>query len=158
MPRNGNRSVTSLNRVARNTAPEVNDRIEEDMEMRLIYFAEHVEEIDRRLKELDREQDIETVLQTNAATLSLLGLALGLTRHKRWLGLPLVVSGFLFQHARQGWCPPLALFRRMGVRTAEEIGRERYALKYLRGDFDSKLGNGSIKTRVRKVLDIINRS
>jgi|AntRauTorcE11897_2_1112592.scaffolds.fasta_scaffold02125_2 hypothetical protein len=158
MSRNETKSVTTADRVARHTAPHVNARIEEDMEMRLIYFAEHVEDIDRRLKELDREQNIETVLQANAATLSMVGLALGLTRHKRWLGLPLVVSGFLFQHARQGWCPPLSVFRRMGVRTAEEINQERYALKYLRGDFDRKLGNGSIKTRVRKVLDIVNRS
>jgi len=28
------------------------------------------------------------------------------------------------------------VFRRLGVRTADEIAEERYALKALRGDFD----------------------
>ena len=41
----------------------------------------------------------------------------------------------MLQHALQGWCPPLPLFRRLGFRTQEEIARERYALKGMRGDF-----------------------
>jgi hypothetical protein len=40
------------------------------------------------------------------------------------------------QHAVQGWCPPIPVLRRFGFRTADEINRERYALKALRGDFD----------------------
>jgi hypothetical protein len=53
--------------------------------------------------------------------------------------------GFLLQHAVQGWCPPLPLLRRLGVRTADEINEERYALKALRGDFvdADKVGNSS---------------
>jgi len=50
--------------------------------------------------------------------------------------LPAVVMIFLFQHAVQGWCPPLPLFRRMGKRTRHEIEEERHALKALRGDYD----------------------
>jgi hypothetical protein len=42
---------------------------------------------------------------------------------------------FLVQHAVQGWCPPLVVLRRRGVRTRREIEEERYALKALRGDF-----------------------
>ena len=53
---------------------------------------------------------------------------------RRWLVLPGIVAAFLFQHAVQGWCPPLPLLRRLGFRTATEIGQERYALKALRGD------------------------
>jgi hypothetical protein len=34
-----------------------------------------------------------------------------------------------------GWYPLMPLFRRLGIRTAREIERERYALKALRGDF-----------------------
>ena len=45
------------------------------------------------------------------------------------------MTGFLLQHALQGWCPPVPVFRRLGVRTTAEIDRERYALKALRGDF-----------------------
>ena len=32
-------------------------------------------------------------------------------------------------------CPPVPLFRRIGIRTQSEIELERYALKALRGDF-----------------------
>ena len=62
------------------------------------------------------------------------GTVLGVI-NKRFLLLPGLVAGFLLQHALQGWCPPVPLFRRVGVRTATEIERERYALKALRGDF-----------------------
>jgi hypothetical protein len=91
--------------------------------------------IERRLEELDREWDIERTLEANAATASLIGLALGATVDRRWFFFPAVVAGFLLQHALQGWCPPLPVFRRMGIRTSYEIDYERYALKALRGDF-----------------------
>jgi hypothetical protein len=61
---------------------------------------------------------------------------LGASVNKRWLALPALVLAFLFQHAVQGWCPPIALFRRLGARTRKEIDVEKYALKFLRGDFD----------------------
>lgn len=51
------------------------------------------------------------------------------------------MTGFLFQHAIQGWCPPLPILRRLGFRTAEEINQERYALKALRGDFEAQSDN-----------------
>src|SRR5208337_1752130 len=90
-----------------------------------------------RIEALDREWDIERVQEANAASLGLLGVLLGLSRKRRWLLLlPLTVSGFLLQHAIQGWCPPVPLLRRFGVRTRFEIEQERYALKVLRGDFE----------------------
>ncbi len=55
----------------------------------------------------------------------------------RFALVPLVVGSFLLQHAVQGWCPPLPVFRRMGVRTQTEIDEERAALKALRGDFQN---------------------
>ena len=45
------------------------------------------------------------------------------------------IMGFLFQHAVTGWCPPVPVMRRLGVRTRSEIDREKFALKALRGDF-----------------------
>ena len=44
-------------------------------------------------------------------------------------------AGFLLQHAVQGWCRPVPIFRRLGIRTASEIDAERYALRMIRGDF-----------------------
>ena len=92
--------------------------------------------ISERLKELDREWDVERVLAANASSLILLSLALGRTSSPRWRLLSAVVSAFLLQHALQGWCPPLTLFRKMGVRSRKEIDAERTALKAIRGDFE----------------------
>jgi hypothetical protein len=101
------------------------------------YYAERPHLIEDRLRELDREWDIERILEMNAAALSFLGVLLGARKSPRWLLLPGVVGGFLLQHAIQGWCPPVPVLRRLGVRTAREIHREKYAMKALRGDFDA---------------------
>ena len=79
---------------------------------------------------------MERLLETNASAIAFTGLLLGVAHSKRWLIVPGIVLPFLFQHAVQGWCPPVPLFRRLGVRTRKEIDREKYALKVLRGDFD----------------------
>jgi hypothetical protein len=91
--------------------------------------------IDERISELQREWDIERTLEANAASISLLGLGLGLFVNRRFLLLPVAVSAFLLQHALQGWCPPLPLLRRLGLRTSAEIHNEIIALRILRGDF-----------------------
>jgi hypothetical protein len=121
-------------RVPLHTAAEVNRRIEAETEERVRYYMERPEEIDARLAELAREWDIERALEANASALAFLGTVFALVR-SRWLLLPGLVSGFLFQHALTGWCPPLPVLRRLGFRTAREIAIERYALKALRGDF-----------------------
>lgn len=109
------------------------------------------DDISRRIDELDREWDIERVLETNASILALTGLALGATRNKKWLMLPGVVASFLLQHAVQGWCPPVPVFRRLGVRTRKEIDEEKYALKSLRGDFSEPGSVTSADAALRSV-------
>ena len=91
--------------------------------------------ISERLRQLDREWDIERVLEANAASVGLLGVGLAAFVSRWFLILPAAVTGFLLQHAVQGWCPPVPLFRRLGIRTSGEIEEERAALKMLRGDF-----------------------
>jgi hypothetical protein len=92
--------------------------------------------IGRHIEAVDREWDVERYLQMNAGLVSLSGLVLGAFVSRRFLILPAAVFGFFLQHATQGWCPPLPVFRKAGVRTRREINREKYALKALRGDFD----------------------
>jgi hypothetical protein len=123
------------NRVPANTSERANRRIQQDVAESVHWHARHPERIDRRLREIDQEWDIERTLEANAAGLALTGTLLGLLVDKRFLAVPLVVSTFLLQHAVQGWCPPVPFFRRRGVRTMREIDEERYALKALRGDF-----------------------
>lgn len=122
-------------RVPRQTDEQINAQIQRRTEIRLAYYAQHREQIDERLGELEREWDIERTLEANASTLALVGTLLGVLGSRRWLVLPLAVTGFLLQHALQGWCPPVPILRRMGVRTMREIDNERHALKMLRGDY-----------------------
>lgn len=121
-------------RVPRNTAPRVNERIEERMHARLEAIGQDPEQIDRRLAALDREWDIERTLEANAASAVLLGVGLGAFVSRRFFLLPAVVGGFLLQHAVQGWCPPVPVLRRLGFRTASEIERERDLLRARRGE------------------------
>ncbi len=123
--------ATTANRVPANTAQEVNDRIFESTQRIIDYYRNHPGEVPVRLRELDEEWDIERVLETGSATLSLAGFMLSALSSRRWLLLPLAVQSFFLQHALQGWCPPLPMLRRLGVRTAEEINRERAALQQI---------------------------
>ena len=91
--------------------------------------------IDERIRELEHEWDVERTLEANAAVVALAGIVLGVTVDRRFLAVPAAVAGFLLQHALQGWCPPLPVLRRLGVRTSAEIHQEIIALRILRGDF-----------------------
>jgi hypothetical protein len=127
---------TTKERVPQHTAEHVNEQIRRQTEASVRRTAAAgPEAIERRLRELDEEWDIERTLEANAATVAAVGSGLALLVDRRFAVLPLVVGGFLLQHAIQGWCPPLPVFRRMGVRTQTEIEEERAALKALRGDF-----------------------
>jgi hypothetical protein len=127
---------TEGDRVRANSVPEVNRRIDDQIERNIRHYSGQTrEEISRRVQELDQEWDIERVLETMASSFSLTGIVLGATVDKRWFLFPTVVLSFLFMHAIQGWCPPLPILRSLRIRTRAEIDRERYALKALAGDF-----------------------
>jgi len=118
-------------------------RIEKEMEQRLWYYRDHPQEIAGRLRELDHEWDMERVLETNAPSMALVGFGLAVGVSRKFYVIPALVMGFLLQHALLGWCPPVPLFRRLGIRTQSEIERERYALKALRGDFGEAMASGA---------------
>ncbi len=127
-------------RVRAETKPEINRQLDRQLEQRLRFYAvQDKQTISERLAELDREWDMERTLEANASSLVLLSVLLGVTSSRKWFVLTGIVSGFLLRHALQGWCPPVPLLRRLGVRTRLEIEQERYAMKILRGDFDHLL-------------------
>ncbi|HUE74324.1 MAG TPA: DUF2892 domain-containing protein [Pirellulaceae bacterium] len=129
---------STVERVPQNTDERWNRQIQRQTEQDVAAAAAGgPAAIERRLEELDREWDIERTLEANAASLSLAGVILGATTHRGFFFLPGIVGAFLLQHAIQGWCPPVPVFRRLGFRTQPEIERERYALKALRGDFQN---------------------
>jgi DNA-binding transcriptional ArsR family regulator len=130
-------SHTGADHVRESTSDETNERLDRAMRERVRECARiGPEAVSRRIEELEREWDIESYLAMNASALAATGVLRGAVHSRRWLVAPAVVLPFLFQHAVQGWCPPVPLFRRLGVRTRREIEQERYALKAVRGDFD----------------------
>ena len=145
---NWTKNVASEDRVRAHTRPEINEKIDKELEQRLRFYATQDEKtISERIEQLDREWDIERVLHANAASFSVLGLGLGATVSRKWFLLPFIVSAFLLRHAIDGSCPPILILRKLGVRTRHEIEAERHALKMLRGDFNqlSRDKDGSIR-------------
>ncbi len=121
-------------RVRDRTSPAALRRIDEGIEARIDEYARSPRFIEQRLHELEHEWDVERWLELTASGLAIPGALLGL-RRARWFLVPLTVMPFLLQHAVSGWCPPIAVLRRLGVRTQREIDAERTALKAIRGDF-----------------------
>jgi hypothetical protein len=135
---------TTSGRVPLHTRDQDNQRIREAALRRIAHSeGASADQIEARLRELDQEWDIERLLEMNAASLALTGSLLALTKDRRWALLPVAVTAFLLQHALQGWCPPVPVFRRLGFRTMREIDEERMALKCLRGDFDHASAAGA---------------
>jgi hypothetical protein len=126
----------SSDRVRKHTADSVNQKIDAKVLAHLEEYARRSEaDISQRIQALEKEWDTERVLEANASVLAFTGLMLGIIFNSNWFWLPGIVLPFLFQHAVQGWCPPLPVIRRLGVRTPYEIAQEKQALKVIRGDF-----------------------
>jgi hypothetical protein len=152
----GKKLADTKTRVIDATQDKINRQIRRETEARIFYYAEYTDLIEERLAALDQEWDIERTLETNAAGISLFGILMSL-RSRKWILLPLTVAAFLMQHALEGWCPPIKVFRRIRIRTANEINDERTALRVLRGDFDeinvSEIDNS--KERAQKALEAL---
>ena len=151
-----NTSALSNDRVREYTPPRLQRRIDERIERNIRRYAYQSREyLDYRIHQLEREWDIERILQTNAAALALSGLVLGAAVNRKWFALTAGVLGFLLTHGVRGWCPPVPLLRRFGLRTQQEIDRERFALKFLRGDFDHISRHVSTGARARALSEAL---
>jgi len=131
----------TFKRVSVHTKPDINAGIRFRTMERLENYQDEPFMISQRLEELNYEWDTERFLEANAASIVILSTILGLTKSKYWFFLSGAVGMFLLQHALQGWCPPIPLIRRWGIRTAEEIHNEKIVLKMLRGDFKEEAGD-----------------
>lgn len=149
------RDQEQADRVRRHTAPSTKQEIDEKTRRNVMDRASRPYELGQRIRELEKEWDVERTLEANAATLALTGAVLGTSGYQRFFALTATVLAFLFQHATSGWCPPLPILRKLGVRTQGEIDREKFALKALRGDFRD--GDGS-RPSVDKALQAVMES
>lgn len=111
------------------TPSKLNARIDKKTAANIeAYVHKSIFEIQDRIKELDREWDVERILELHASTALAAGVVLTATVSRKWIILPALISFFLVQHAVKGWCPPMTAYRKMGVRTKLEIVQEREAL------------------------------
>jgi hypothetical protein len=118
------------------TPPEINQAIDIETAAMIRFYAGKTDyEISKRIEKLDNEWDIGRCIEGRAAIVSFIGVILGLKKSKKWLILSIIALTFLLQYAIQGWCPSVALLRRCGIRTRQEIYLEKYALQVLCRDF-----------------------
>jgi hypothetical protein len=123
-------------RVRDHSAQHINRRIARAIDRSVQHCTrEGREAILQRLGELRDEWDIDRVLMANLAIGGGVSYMLGLhrfarrplwrERHTGWLYFFGAQLGFLLLYATVGWCPPVVVWRRMGVRTKSEIELER---------------------------------
>ena len=128
--------TTTHDRVRRRTAATVLRRIDDLSIDRLTRLADAgVPAMTGQLERLEGEWDTDRVIEAEASITGLAGLALCAMVDRRFIAVPAIVGAAVFLHALSGWYPLLPVMRRLGIRSAREIARERYALKALRGDF-----------------------
>lgn len=114
--------------------------------------------IEKRMGELDREWDVDRAVMLNFSVVGGLLLATGIRRfakvppfQPRPKGLLYLFGaqiGFLALHSVVGWCPPVPLLRRLGIRTKQEIETERQLL--LQAADDSKPTARNAQSRRRR--------
>jgi hypothetical protein len=143
MQATSHRPLPHYDRIRGHSAPVVNERIDR---MTTASIRDAVgrgrDGIVQRIAELDGEWDIDRVMMVNFAVAGGAALLIGLRRFVRAPLLALRIRprrkgflylfgaqlGFLLMHAGVGWCPPSALFRRLGIRSRREIDAERTVL------------------------------
>ncbi|MDQ0413346.1 DUF2892 domain-containing protein [Mesobacillus stamsii] len=112
------------------SSPRVNREIKSRTKRNIEQYTEKSDEdIKARIKELDYEWDTERTLEVNFALIVIVTTFIGAIRNKKWSLISTIAAVFMLQHSLQGWCPPLSVIRRLGVRTATEILEEKEALK-----------------------------
>lgn len=126
----------------------VGERIQRRTEALVEHLSNAGEEaIERRLRTLDTEWDVDRAHEFQVGALAAIGIASSLTGKKKWLILPAVTAALQLASSLTGVSPAFALLRSLGYRTPNEIDREHFALKAIRGDF----------RRLSATLDVLSR-
>jgi hypothetical protein len=126
---------SSPDRARRHTSHSALQSIDQDTLEHLVDVQARPETARQRLDQLDAEWDLDRTVEAGAAMLGLAGLALGVFVRPAFLVVPAAIGAGVLLFATRGSHPMLPVFRRLGIRSAREIERERYAIKALRGDF-----------------------
>ncbi len=133
---NRNLFPPTAERVCKKTDPKINAEIR-NKTIRSLNIFKNCNESDQseRIRKLNQEWDTERVLEVNAGILIFISSYLGIRLCRIWFLVTGAISIFILWHGLLGWCPPLSLIRKWGIRTETEILSEKVALKAMRGDF-----------------------
>lgn len=118
------------------TSRAMDRRVEVAIGAQLRSCAGNRRRIARRLRELEEERDLESVLESRAALVESLGFMAGAVVNRRLPSVPVSWTASLVQLAATSWFPTVALLRRMGLRTSREIEIERVAFRLMLGDLE----------------------
>jgi hypothetical protein len=146
--------LSNKERIRAVTDPAVNRSIDRAIEENIRkYTYQGSKEISQRIEELEKEWDVERVLQIGAASAALLGIGFSFNNRK-WFILPTLALSFLVINSLKGWAPPIPLLRRLGFRTKQEIDSEIFAMKHLRGDFTEfeKAGKRDAELTIKEAM------
>jgi hypothetical protein len=120
----------------RNRTPEhVNRAIDDKTRKAIDAAGDSPDAINARLAKLDHEWHLDRALMAMFSVLGSFTASRAMKKLRsegKFGGFGLLFwtqMGFLMHHAVRGWCPPVALLRRLGFRTAREISAERCALE-----------------------------
>jgi hypothetical protein len=150
--------ISNRERIRSVTPDSINRMIDREIENNIRkYTYQGSYEIGERIGELEREWDIERVLQIGASSASFVGIGLSF-RNRNWLIVPAVITSFLVMQALKGWAPPIPILRRFGFRTKQEIECEIFAMKHLRGDFTEfeKVAKRDADIAIKEAMATVN--
>lgn len=129
--------TTRIGRIPLDALTAMDLRIERATGAQLRRCAGNRPRIERRLRALDDEVDLKSLLDRNASVVASLGVMVGAVVNRRLPSMPVSWTASLVQLAARG-VPLESLLRRMGIRTSREIEIERVALGILLDDLDRR--------------------
>lgn len=119
------------------------------------FYATHSTELlNQRLKQLESEVSIESVIHRNGGILTIAGLVLFLILRRRWWILPFTMATLQLQFSSTNRGPLVTFLRRRGFRSQREIEAEKLSLRALRGDFSAVSELQDPIARARKCLEL----
>ena len=119
------------------------------------FYATHsMDLLNQRLKQLESEVPIESVIHRNGSILTIAGLVLFLVLRRRWWIFPLTIAVLQLQFSSNNRGPLVAFLRRRGFRSEREIEAEKMSLRALRGDFSAVSELQDPIARARKCLEL----
>jgi len=156
-----NRQPDEPDRIRENTSDEINRRIDRFTEDNIRYFATQPNDVlSDRIDDLEEEWDVDRLVQACVSGVGLTSIIFGALFSKKWWLVTTAAAGFLGNHAINGWCPTASVLRRLGFRTRQEIDREKFALKAIRGDFSdiSTLEDIDVDGRILAAINAVRTS